>query len=213
MRGTNSLALQDVRTLLVSCGHKIAEALALQGRALLATEKGPLASSAERLRETERVLADMREWFQENGVPEQDAASAAERSRLLNGLGCVEGMAAAAKRLLDQVERKLDVGVFFSDLAMREAADLFAQSQRQARDVADALATGNPTLRSHVLSWCDNAAHLMNQYTKCHEERLLQGTCSTQGSDIYVALFEAFHEMCYQVRHLALAIPEETDEI
>ena len=110
------------------------------------------------------------------------------------------------------VRRKIRDRLLFSDLAVQEMTELLVRTQRQIRDLADALATGNPTLREHVLRWCANVADMISQFTSRHEERLVSGICSQPASAVFVAMADGLRGICHHVKNAAALCPPETDE-
>lgn len=213
MTQTNSGKTLGLRQALAACCHTLSQALALQRRSLLRTEPEELKTANALLGDAQSSLARTRKSLSPAETEPTDQEAMAERHKLEAALECAEGIAKGVESLKDQLEKKLGEGVNFSDLAMREAGEIYAQARRQVRDAGDAFATENPTLRMHVLNWCEYASRLMNEYTRRHEERLLSDVCDTRAATIYVAMYDGFHDVCYHVRHLALAIPEEQADL
>lgn len=213
MTQTNPEKTLSLRQWLANCCHTLSQALALQRRSLLRTEPEDLKAANALLTDAQGSLSRIRKGLALVETESANQATMAERHKVEAATECVEGIAKGVESLKLQLETKLGEGVYFSDLAMREAGEIYAQARRQVRDAGDALATENPTLRMHVLNWCDYASGIMNEYTRRHEERLLSDVCDRRAATIYVALYDGFHDVCYHVRHLALAIPEEQADI
>lgn len=198
---------------LTVCARTVSRVLGLQRSALVRTDPQALKAANDLLIRVESSLAQERKLLT-SADPEADTLEhRAERESLEPALECIEGIADAVRSLMHQLQAKLDRGVYFSDLATREAEESYVHASRQVRDAADALATENPTLRAHVIEGCEEASAAMNEHTRRHEDRLLSGVCNDTAAAVYVALYDGFHNICYYVRHLALAIPEERGDI
>lgn len=188
-------------------GRALADALASQWRECRANQTQGLNAADTLIRRTRQTLQRYRQEPASGDTPPNTEAGQA-----LAALEAIADMADTVEKVGMSVRRKISERLMFSDLALREVGEIFHHSRAQVRDVSDALATSNPTLRAHVMHWCGNLSQLMNQFTRTHEERLISGVCSDRGAVIYLEMFSAFRRLCRHVRRAALLVPEDPED-
>jgi len=132
---------------------------------------------------------------------------------LVEATGSLHEIGNALARMNGELRTKVRTHTLFSDLARKEMEELFRLTEGQLRDMVDMLETGNPTLRSHVLNWCNNLSILMSQFTSQHEERLIQGICSEPAAAIFVGLTDGLRDVCYHIKSIVSACPVASSEL
>jgi hypothetical protein len=150
-------------------------------------------------------------WISEGlqeGLGEQELT---ELLRIRSVLAFVRGVEQPVTDLLACVDRKIDQRTLFSDAAVREANDLFAKGRFIMIACADAVQTGNPLLKAHVICGAEYVLQLVERYTRAHETRLAQGQCKPKASVEFTCMLTAFGTIHRYLKEVASHIPGEIE--
>ena len=193
-------------------GRSLAQAARAQRLAFSRHQEAPLGEAEKSRKHAETTLLRERENLAGSYRDSSDADTVQKARCLAEAAYSFESIGAALQQLSQSLRKKIQERVLFSDRAVKAVSEIFHRTQRQVRDVSDTLATCNPTLRAHVLHWCDNLSNLMSQATNDHEERLVQGLCTPPASQIFVSMMDSLRAICHHVRDIASLCPAEEDE-
>ncbi len=150
-------------------------------------------------------------WISEGlqeGLGEQELT---ELLRIRSVLAFVRGVEQPVTDLIECVDQKIEQHTLFSDAAVREMNDLFAKGRFVMAACADAVQTGNPLLKAHVICGADYVLHLMERYGKAHEQRTARGECVGKAGQVFTRMLASFNTMLKHLKEIASHIPGEVE--
>lgn len=150
-------------------------------------------------------------WISEGlqeGLGEQELT---ELLRIRSVLAFVRGVEQPVTELVECVEKKIGQRILFSDAAVREINDLFAKGRFVMTACADAVQTGNPLLKAHVICGADYILQLIDRSNRAHDERVANGQCSARASITFLCVLAAFRTMVRHLKEIASHIPGEVE--
>jgi len=209
MTKQTDMTLEFARGTIADAGRELARVVRQQEQAFMRHQKETLAKAAKLEQAASDDLAQARKTVAQVFAKQDAPKAVAEARCLAEGANAFECIAEALTAMDKGITTKIDDHVLFSDLAVRAMTEALVGTRRQIRDVADCLATGNPSLRSHVLHRCEDLSRLINHGASAHEERLIQGVCSQKASSIFVAMSDALKQICHHVNSVASLCPGE----
>ena len=150
-------------------------------------------------------------WISEGlqeGLGEQELT---ELLRIRSVLAFVRGVEQPVTELIECVDKKIEQHTLFSDAAVREANDLFAKSRFVMAACADAIQTGNPLLKAHVICGGEHVLKLVDRYTKSHEQRAAGKEGAGRACLTFKCMLGSFQTMARHLKEIASHIPGEVE--
>lgn len=150
-------------------------------------------------------------WINEGlqaGMGEQDLA---ELLRIRSVLAFIKGVEEPVARLGECVQRKIERRVLYSDAAVREVNDLFGKARFLLHACGDAVQTGNPILKAHVVAGVEYVLAQMEGYSAAHQERLAGGRCTARARELYEHMSDAFGTILKHLKEIASHVPGEME--
>lgn len=131
--------------------------------------------------------------------PEKDELE----KKFLSLLPTLQRAGLAMDDVLSRIKRKIDAGILFTDKANAEITDVMRRVHDLVRDTKDFYATKNPTLFNTGRADFEKLVGLVHQYAEEHQQRMISGVCTPQGSYVYVDMIESLKRMATQLASLA----------
>lgn len=131
--------------------------------------------------------------------PEKDELD----KKFLSLLPTLQRAGLAMDDILSRIKRKIDAGILFTDKANTEITDIIRRVHNLVRDTKDFYATKNPTLFNTGKADFEKLVDLVHKYAEEHQQRMITGVCTPQGSYVYVDMIESLKRMATQLASLA----------
>jgi Na+/phosphate symporter len=141
----------------------------------------------------------------------QIVLSAKESSSILSPATCVEisteiqKIAYSANKMVNNIRKKIDEGVLFSDKALSELKDIFGAVINCLGTCHDLLLTKNPILVEHILRQTEKYDEITRKYAEEHQDRLIRGICLPKSSLIYLLVLESLKDILWYIKCIAKA--------
>ncbi|MBI2487002.1 MAG: Na/Pi cotransporter family protein [Deltaproteobacteria bacterium] len=94
-------------------------------------------------------------------------------------------------------------GTLFSERAIKEINTLFDKAIELLECVRDALRTKNKVLIKHIKEEGKKFQEMISEYSLAHLERLIEGTCMSKASSVYLAILDYLAEIERHIRQMA----------
>jgi len=94
------------------------------------------------------------------------------------------------RKLINEIKRKIESNLLFTDKAINEIKELYALLQTQFEDTTDYILTRNSHLRMQIRTGIRNIYEKGNEYSTRHETRLITGVCMPKASYSYLAIVD-----------------------
>jgi Na+/phosphate symporter len=107
---------------------------------------------------------------------------------VLNGLAAIN---AKLGSLADPIQKKIKGGVLFSHKALTQTNYLFDQHAGMIKSLLDIVKTDNQFLKDYVNSESRNLIQACADFAVEHQERLIEGVCTSQAAPIFLAILDA----------------------
>lgn len=140
--------------------------------------------------------------------------SSREKSSVLSTAAVVEiagelqKIAYSADKMINNIRKKIDEGVLFSDRAISELKDVFGIVLDGLKNCHDLLLTRNPVLVEHILRQTEKYEGISNKYAEEHQDRLIRGICLPKSSLVYLLILESLKDILWYIRCTAKAFKE-----
>ena len=153
---------------------------------------------AQELRIYRRISQGMQE-----GIDEQ---AMAELLRLRSVLAFINGVAAPIDQLTELVNQKIDKKRLFCDACVRDINELFRKTQFLTVACADAVLTGSPILKAHVICGSD---HLLGEigYPPDSSNSRDKCDCAHKAHELHEKMRAQFHTILTRIKEIANHIP------
>lgn len=123
--------------------------------------------------------------------------------KFLSLLPTLQRAGLAMDDVLSRIKRKIDAGILFTEKADGEITDVMRRVRDLVRDTKDFYATKNPTLFNTGRADFEKLVDLVHKYAEGHQQRMITGVCTPQGSYVYVDMIESLKRMATQLASLA----------
>lgn len=117
----------------------------------------------------------------------------------------IQKIAYSTDKMINNVRKKIDEGVLFSDKATLELKDIFGAVLNCLMTSHDVLLTKNPVLVEHILRQTEKYDDITCKYAEEHQDRLIRGVCLPKSSLIYLLLLESLKDILWSIRCIAKA--------
>ncbi len=114
--------------------------------------------------------------------------------KYLNLLPHLQIIAVIFRNLMNEIKKKIESNLLFTDKAVNEIKELYALMQTQFGDATDYILTRNSHLKMHVKMGMENLYERTNDYVTSHENRLITGVCMPKASYSYIAMVNLIKE-------------------
>lgn len=94
-------------------------------------------------------------------------------------------------------------GTLFSERAIREINTLFNKAIELLECVRDAIRTKNKVLIRYVKEEGEKFHEMIDEYALAHQERLIDGTCISKSSSVYLAILDYLADIERHTRQMA----------
>lgn len=98
-------------------------------------------------------------------------------------------------------------GTLFSERAIKESNILFEKAIELLDCVRDALKTKNRVLINYIKEEGKTFQDKVSEYSLAHQERLIEGTCLSKASSVYLAMLDYLADVERHTRKMADYIP------
>jgi len=124
---------------------------------------------------------------------------------VLNGLAAIN---ANLKSLADPIQKKIKGGVLFSHKALTQTNYLFDQHAGMIKSLLDIFKTDNQFLKDYVNSESRNLIKACADFAVEHQERLIEGVCTSQAAPIFLAILDAMQVVGRTEAEIAKSLTE-----
>lgn len=94
-------------------------------------------------------------------------------------------------------------GTLFSERAIKETNTLFDKAIELLECLRDTLKTRNKVLIRYVKEEGEKFQDMISEYSLAHQERLIEGTCLSKASSVYLAILDYLAEVERHIRQMA----------
>jgi Na+/phosphate symporter len=108
------------------------------------------------------------------------------------------------------IEEKIKSGILFSDRAVTETTFLLQRLIETLKPTADIILAKNVFLNRYVQESEAGISKNASLYATQHEERLIEGTCSSAASTIYLTMLDAIKNIAWHARGISSKLVEWT---
>lgn len=162
------------------------------------TESPATNDPEQELRLYKRISQGMQEGIDENAM--------AELLRLRSVLAFINGVAAPIDQLTKLVNLKIYKKLLFCDSCVRHINEMFRKTQFLTVACADAVLTGNPILKAHVICGSD---HLLGEIGSPidHNNKREKCSCPPEAHELHDKIREQFQTILIRIKEIANHIP------
>jgi Na+/phosphate symporter len=93
--------------------------------------------------------------------------------------------------IIDQVKRKTDEHILFSDQGVKEVNDVFQEAMDLLENLPELIHTESKQLAQQMGERVRAVFKIANGFSEEHEERLIQGICLPKSSPFYLGILES----------------------
>jgi phosphate:Na+ symporter len=162
----------------------------------------------ERLNQAEKLGREIHQ--REKELTQLIMSKLSQRGETLEEVEALGFLPAHIERIGDNIEllirctRKIiDDGTCFSERAIKEINGLFDKTIELLECVRDALKTKNKVLFRYVKEERKKFQDLVSEYSLAHQERLIEGTCMSKASSVYLAIIDYLSEIDRHIGQMA----------
>jgi Na+/phosphate symporter len=123
--------------------------------------------------------------------------------KLLMLVPSLQKIAQAMETILVRTKTKCDSAILLTERGMGELTQVISSVKELTRDTRDVFATGNPNLRKHARAEMEKITKMADDFALEHQQRLIIGVCTPQGSYLYVDMMDAFKRIARELAYLA----------
>lgn len=172
---------------------------------LEATWEGFRRQDKEKLNQAEKIGREIHQ--KEKELTHLIMISSLGREEPIKGLGFLPGH---LERIGDNIELLIRCiramtheGTLFSERAIKEINTLFSKDIELLECVRDAIKTKNKVLIRYVKEEGEKFQETIGEYSLAHQERLIEGTCISKSSSVYLAILDYLADVERHIRQMA----------
>jgi Na+/phosphate symporter len=117
--------------------------------------------------------------------------------------GHIERIGDNIELLIRCIRTMTQEGTLFSERAIKEINTLFDKAIELLECIRDALKTKNKVLIRYIKEEGEKFQGMISEYALAHQERLIQGTCMSKASSVYLAIFDYLADVERHIRQMA----------
>ncbi len=133
-----------------------------------------------------------------------------ESSDAITGIGFLPGhierIGDTVELLIRCIRTMAQEGTLFSERAVKEINTLFDKAIELVECVRDVLKTKNKVLIRYIKEEGEKFQEMIGEYALAHQERLIEGTCMSKASSVYLAILDYLAEVERHIRPIANSI-------
>ena len=123
--------------------------------------------------------------------------------KLLMLVPSLQKIAQAMDTILVRTKTKCDSAILFTEKGLGELSQVMSSVGELARDTKDALATGNPHLKSRTRTEMERITRMADDFADEHQQRLIIGVCTPQASYLYVDMMDGLKKIARELAYLS----------
>ncbi|MDT3705154.1 MAG: hypothetical protein ROZ36_19685 [Thermincola sp.] len=120
----------------------------------------------------------------------------------------IQKIAYSTDKMINNIRKKIEEGVLFSDKAVSELKDIFGAVLNCLKTSHDLFLTQNPVLVEHILRQTEKYDEISRKYAEEHQDRLIRGVCLPKSSLIYLLVLESLKDILWYIRCIAKAFKD-----
>ncbi len=121
-------------------------------------------------------------------------------------VGDLELIGDYCKDILERVEIKIEERLLFSEDSVKEYNELYNKAEEALDEVTRALEKDHPALVKEVLNNQGHIDTLVDQYRLNHNRRLISGTCTPLGCNMFLNMLDFTAAVYYHTKKIARSL-------
>ena len=171
---------------------------------LEATWEGFRRQDKEKLNKAEKIGREIHQ--KEKELTHLITTGSLGREESIKGLsflpGHLERIGDNTELLIKCIRAMTHEGTLFSERAIKEINTLFSKAIELLECARDAMKTKNKVLIKYVKEEGEKFQEMIGEYAIAHQERLIQGTCMSKASSVYLAILDYLADVERHVRQM-----------
>ena len=141
----------------------------------------------------------------QNVLSEKEISNVLSTATIVEVLTEIQKIVYSADKMINNLRKKIDEGVLFSDKALAELKDIFSAVLNCLKTSHDLFLTQNPVLVQHILRQTERYDNITSKYAEEHQDRLIRGVCLPKSSLIYLLVLETLKDILWYIKCIAKA--------